>query len=136
MQKRTSHGLYAALFGLTLFAACKDKEKTADDITPPDISVIKPNTDQNFALNDTIYFEADVEDESELSDLKVNLIIGTDTTLMCPTTPTGFGNISSYTINQWYINTVPVVTDAIVSFYAIDKHDNVAVVDVPVHLTN
>lgn len=136
MQKRTSHWLYAAFIGFIALAACNDKEKTADDVTPPDITVITPDADQNFALNDTIYFQADVEDDSELSDLQVNLIIGTDTTLMWPTTPTGFGNISSYTINNWHVNNVAAVTDAVVSFYAIDKHDNAATVNVAVHLTN
>lgn len=136
MKKRTTPILYAALILVTVIVSCNEKDKTADDVTPPEITVIRPDTDQNFALNDTIYFEADVEDESELSDLQVNLIIGTDTTLIWPTTPTGFGNISSYSINNWHVNTVAAVTDAVVSFYAIDKHDNVQVVDVPVHLTN
>lgn len=126
-------GVTIACAGLS---ACNDKEKTADDKTPPTIDVITPVAGQTYALNDTIYFEADIEDESELSDLQVNLIVGTDTTLIWPTAPTGFGNISSYTINNWHVNTVAAVTDATVSFYAIDKHDNEAVKDVQVQLTN
>ena len=133
----TSHYSYLALAaGLLLTASCSDKEKTADDKTPPEITVITPTVGQQYTQGDTIYFEADIEDESELSDLKVNLIIGTDTTLMWPDPPVGFGNISSYTINFWYINPFNVNSAAKVSFYALDKHDNSNTVNVDVELIN
>lgn len=125
-----------ALGAAALLAACDKKEKTADDKTPPVITVLAPTDGSAYALGDTLYFEADIEDESELSDIQVNMIIGTDTTLLWPTTPTGFGNVTSYSIDQWIINTLPAVADATISFYAIDKHDNEATTNVAVQLTN
>ena len=136
MHRSTLPFLFAVAAGWFLTGSCDDKAKTADDKTPPEISVITPTAGQQYAQGDTIYFEADVEDESELSDLKVNLIIGTDTTLMWPDPPVGLGNITSYTINYWYVNPFNLATPAKVSFYALDKRDNSNTVNVDVELTN
>lgn len=121
--------------GLAIFTSCNDKEPTADDKTGPDITVITPADNTIYTPGDTIFYEADIEDDSELSELLVTLIVGTDTTVLWPDDLISLGNIKSYTINNWDIDTWNVNADATLQFKAVDKHDNSSTADVPIQLS-
>lgn len=137
MQTHTRKTILPVFFtiGAAILFSCNDKEPTADDKTGPDISVALPDDNTVYAPGDTIYYQADIEDDSELSEMSVSLINGTDTVLLWPDATVNYGNIKSYTINNWDIDIWNVNADATIQFKAVDKHDNSSTADVPVQLT-
>jgi len=118
--------LFITLISALLVISCNkaDKDKTADDKTAPEITILGPAAGTEYLLGDTIYFKADIEDESELSELAVNLLVEGDTVLMWPDPPVLLGNITSYTIDAWWVNTYNIHEDASIEFVATDKRDN------------
>ena len=137
MPERHTH-LTAIVLSLTislLFTSCGDKkEKTADDFDGPEITIFEPDDNDIYGIGDTIFVSADVEDESELQDISVKLIYGTDTVLLWPDAPVILGNIKSYTIDDWEVNTLGVTVAAVVRYEAMDKHDNATIKDVDIQL--
>ena len=125
-----------AAVAVTLFFSCnKDKVPTANDHDGPVISIEKPTEGQTFALGDTIRMLAGIDDDSELQDITVHLISGTDTMLLWPASPVILGNVKTYTIDDYVIDNINLNIDAKVEFYAVDKHDNATTTDINVHLT-
>lgn len=135
MRTHTFMAIATLAISTAAFISCNDKEPTADDKTGPDITVALPDDNTVYAPGDTIYYQADIEDDSELSEMSVSLINGTDTVLLWPDATVNYGNIKSYTINNWDIDIWNVNADATIQFKAVDKHDNSSTADVPVQLT-
>ena len=136
MRKTTTLAL-ALLPAATLFFGC-DKgsdEKGTPDVTGPEILYYEPDPNEVFAVNDTIFLEADVTDESELQDFSVKLIKGTDTILDWPEEVVIFGNIKSYHLVDYTIDTYHINSPAIILYEASDKKDNVTKIEVPIELT-
>ncbi len=117
------------------FSACdKSKNDHIEDVTAPELAVSTPTDGQIFTVGDTISLNGDVSDASELSDISVHIIYGTDTVLLWPDAGYSFGNVKEYTIYAKRVDTFNVNTDAIIRYFAIDKHDNATTVDIPVQL--
>lgn len=136
MKKLTTLAL-AIMPATLLFTACdKGSEKGTPDVTAPEISVYEPDPNDTYAVGDTIFLLADVTDDSELQDFTVKLVNGNDTVPIWPFVEVIFGNIKSYHLDAFILDTYNITTDAIMLYEASDKKDNMGKVEVPIHLTN
>jgi len=124
------------LIALSSFILSCRKEKTADDFTPPSISITLPTAGQQFNTLDTVWLDAMITDESEISDVTVRVLYGGDSILIWPTAPVVFGNVKQYHLDDHVINniSVPSPTTATLRIYATDKRDNTATKDVSIEL--
>ncbi|MBK7444054.1 MAG: hypothetical protein IPL12_08875 [Bacteroidetes bacterium] len=123
---------------LMLLSAC-DKgsdNKGTPDVTGPEIAYYEPDPNDVFNLNDTIFLLADVTDDSELQDFWVKLVKGPDTVLIWPSEVVIFGNIKSYHLDDYVIDTYNITSPATILYYAIDKKDNSTLIEVPIELQN
>ena len=137
MKRISSQIKLLAIFTIisSFFFSCKeDKVKTSGDVDAPIITVFQPDANDIFGVGDTFYLSAHIEDISQMQDFTVNLIYSADTVLLWPEIPGILGNLTSYDLDDWVINTVAVNENAIIRFEGSDKHSNVAVVDVAVQL--
>lgn len=135
MIKETLYLSALATIGLLLSACDKGSETEEKDTVGPEISVYEPDPNDTYAVGDTIYLLADFVDDSEIQEINVNLIIGTDTTLIWPIPDVLFGNIKNYHLDAFVMDTYNVNADAIMRFEAIDKKENATVTEVPISLT-
>jgi len=136
MRKLTTIML-AALPALLMLHACdKGSETGVPDKEGPVITIYEPDSNDVYMLGDTIFLLADVEDDSELKDFNVKLINGADSILIWPLEIVIFGNIKSYHLDQFTVNTYNITAAADIVFEAIDKKDNITTVTIPILLEN
>ncbi len=136
MRKFTTTTLLALPAFLLMMACDKGSETGVPDKEGPVITIYEPDSNDVYMLGDTIFLLADVEDDSELQDFNVKLINGGDSILIWPLEVVIFGNIKTYHLDKYVVDTYNLSTDAEVLFEAIDKKDNSTSVAVPITLQN